>query len=195
MVVDGKAEYGTGSSSLLLERKAGKPVVVLAVIFQHSPYVLIARQTQSIHDLSDKRIMLEPQAIDLDKFKPINDTFGHAVGDLLLHEAAQRMQNCMRQSDTVARIGGDEFVVLLPSLKEDKDAPEVAEKIRHSLNLPFELSGHILSISSSIGVAIYPAHGDNEKELVKNAEIAMYYAKENGRNNVTLYHSGLKDVK
>ena len=133
--------------------------------------------------------------IDLDKFKPINDTFGHAVGDLLLYEAAQRMQSCVRQSDTVARIGGDEFVVLLPSLKEDKDAAEVAEKIRHSLNLPFELSGHTLHISSSIGVAIYPAHGDNEKELVKNADIAMYYAKENGRNNVTLYHSGLKDVK
>jgi diguanylate cyclase (GGDEF)-like protein/PAS domain S-box-containing protein len=133
--------------------------------------------------------------IDLDKFKPINDTFGHAVGDLLLYEAAQRMQSCVRQSDTVARIGGDEFVVLLPSLKEDKDAAEVAEKIRHSLNLPFELSGHTLHISSSIGVAIYPAHGDNEKELVKNADIAMYYAKENGRNNVTLYHSVLKDVK
>jgi len=133
--------------------------------------------------------------IDLDKFKPINDTYGHAVGDLLLYEAAQRMQSCVRQSDTVARIGGDEFVVLLPSLKQDQDAPEVAEKIRHSLNLPFELSGHILHISSSIGVAIYPAHGDNEKELVKNADIAMYYAKENGRNNVTVYHQGLKDVK
>jgi diguanylate cyclase (GGDEF)-like protein/PAS domain S-box-containing protein len=133
--------------------------------------------------------------IDLDKFKPINDTFGHAVGDLLLCEAAQRMQSCVRQSDTVARIGGDEFVVLLPSLKQHQDAPEVAEKIRHALNLPFELSGHILHISSSIGVALYPAHGDSEKELVKHADIAMYYAKENGRNNVTLYHQGLKDVK
>jgi len=133
--------------------------------------------------------------IDLDKFKPVNDTFGHAVGDLLLNEAAQRMQSCVRQSDTVARIGGDEFVVLLPSLKQDQDAQEVAEKIRHALNLPFELSGHTLNISSSIGVAIYPAHGDNENELVKHADIAMYYAKENGRNNVTVYHQGLKDVK
>ena len=133
--------------------------------------------------------------IDLDKFKPVNDIYGHAMGDLLLNEAAQRMQSCVRQSDTVARIGGDEFVVVLPSLKDDQDAQEVAEKIRHSLNLPFELSGHILNISSSIGVAIYPAHGDNEKELVKNADIAMYYAKENGRNNVTLYHRGLKNAK
>lgn len=133
--------------------------------------------------------------IDLDKFKPINDTFGHAVGDLLLNEAAQRMQNCVRQSDTVARIGGDEFVVLLASLKTDQDAQEVAEKIRHSLNQPFKLSGHSLNISSSIGVAIYPVHGDTEKELIKNADLAMYHAKENGRNNVTVYHSGLKDSK
>jgi len=133
--------------------------------------------------------------IDLDKFKPINDTFGHAVGDLLLKEASQRMQSCVRESDTVARVGGDEFVILLASLKHDQDAAEVAEKIRHILNLPFEISGHTLNISSSIGVAIYPAHGENEKELVKHADLAMYYAKENGRNNVTVYHAGLKDSK
>ena len=133
--------------------------------------------------------------IDLDKFKPINDNYGHAVGDLLLKEAAQRMQNCVRESDTVARVGGDEFVVLLASLTQDHDAHEVAEKIRHALNLPFEISGHTLNISSSIGIALYPAHGDNEKELVKHADLAMYYAKENGRNNVTVFHAGLKDSK
>jgi diguanylate cyclase (GGDEF)-like protein/PAS domain S-box-containing protein len=133
--------------------------------------------------------------IDLDKFKPINDNYGHAVGDLLLKDASQRMQSCVRESDTLARIGGDEFVVLLPSIKTEADAEEVAEKIRHALNLPFEISGHMLNISSSIGLAIYPEHGTNETDLVKNADIAMYYAKENGRNNVTFYHEGLKDTK
>jgi diguanylate cyclase (GGDEF)-like protein/PAS domain S-box-containing protein len=133
--------------------------------------------------------------IDLDKFKPINDNYGHAAGDLLLKEAANRMQHCVRESDTVARIGGDEFVVLLASLKHDQDAHEVGEKIRHALNLPFQISGNTLNISSSIGVAIYPEHGDNEKELVKHADLAMYYAKENGRNNVTIFHAGLKDSK
>jgi diguanylate cyclase (GGDEF)-like protein/PAS domain S-box-containing protein len=133
--------------------------------------------------------------IDLDKFKPINDTFGHAVGDMLLKEASQRMQNCVRESDTVARVGGDEFVVLLASLKHDNDAQDIAEKIRHSLNQPFNIAGHTLNISSSIGAALYPAHGDNEKELIKHADLAMYYAKENGRNNVTLYHDGLRDSK
>jgi diguanylate cyclase (GGDEF)-like protein/PAS domain S-box-containing protein len=133
--------------------------------------------------------------IDLDKFKPINDTFGHAVGDLLLKEASQRMQSSVRESDTVARVGGDEFVVLLASLKHDHDARDIAEKIRHILNQPFNISGHTLNISSSIGAALYPAHGDSEKELIKHADLAMYYAKENGRNNVTLYHDGLKDSK
>lgn len=133
--------------------------------------------------------------IDLDKFKPINDNFGHAVGDSLLKEASQRMQSCVRESDTVARVGGDEFVVLLASLNNDQDATDVAEKVRHALNLPFQIAGHTLNISSSIGVAIYPAHGDNEKDLVKNADLAMYFAKENGRNNVTVYHAGLKDSK
>lgn len=133
--------------------------------------------------------------IDLDKFKPVNDTYGHAAGDLLLKETANRMQHCVRESDTVARIGGDEFVVLLASLKHDQDAHEVGEKIRHALNMPFQISGNTLNISSSIGIAIYPAHGDNEKELVKHADLAMYYAKENGRNNVTIYHQGLENSK
>lgn len=133
--------------------------------------------------------------IDLDKFKPVNDTYGHEAGDLLLKDAANRMQGCVRESDTVARIGGDEFVVLLASLKHDQDAHEVGEKIRHALNQPFRISGNTLNISSSIGIAIYPAHGDDEKELVKHADLAMYYAKENGRNNVTVYHQGLKDSK
>lgn len=133
--------------------------------------------------------------IDLDKFKPINDTYGHEGGDFVLQEAAQRMQNCVRQSDTVARLGGDEFVVLLSSLNTDHDAFEVGEKIRHALNQPFNMAGTIMNISSSIGVAIYPEHGEEEKTLVKNADTAMYYAKENGRNNVTIYHAGLSEHK
>jgi diguanylate cyclase (GGDEF)-like protein/PAS domain S-box-containing protein len=133
--------------------------------------------------------------IDLDKFKPINDTFGHEAGDFVLKEAAQRMQSCVRQSDTVARLGGDEFVVLLSSLNADQDAFEVGEKIRHALNLPFEMGSITMKISSSIGVAIYPEHGDDEKSLVKNADTAMYFAKENGRNNVTIYHAGLEKTK
>ena len=125
--------------------------------------------------------------LDLDKFKPINDSYGHAVGDLLLQQVAQRIQACVRESDTVARIGGDEFVVLLRCITHTGDVLNVAEKIRNSLCQPFTLAGHQLEISSSIGVAIYPEHGTDDLTLSKNADHAMYVAKEAGRNRVSLF--------
>lgn len=130
--------------------------------------------------------------LDLDKFKPINDTHGHAVGDLMLQEAAKRMQHCVRESDTVSRLGGDEFVVLLPVIETTHDAMSVAEKIQHALNRPFELAGHTLAISASIGVSIYPDHGNDETVLIKCADIAMYQAKKSGRNTVMLYQPGMQ---
>ena len=130
--------------------------------------------------------------LDLDKFKPINDDLGHHVGDMLLKEAAKRMQSCVRESDTVARIGGDEFVVLLPIIETEQDAVVVAEKIRYALNQPFELVGKRLSISSSTGIVVYPEHGMDETQLIKNADIARYNAKESGRNNVMLFKSDMQ---
>ncbi len=126
--------------------------------------------------------------LDLDNFKPVNDSLGHHVGDMLLRAVAGRMQDCVRESDTVARIGGDEFVVLLPVIEHEEDALRVAEKIRHSLNQPFEIAGgHVLEVSSSTGVVLYPEHGADEVELSRNADNAMYRAKELGRNMVQLY--------
>ena len=125
--------------------------------------------------------------LDLDKFKQINDTLGHDVGDQLLHQAAARMQECVRESDTVARIGGDEFIVLLRAVVDAHDAMVVAEKIRAALNRPFELMPHKLAISCSIGIALYPEHGNDGIELYKHADIAMYQAKEYGRDNVRLF--------
>ncbi len=130
--------------------------------------------------------------LDFDKFKPINDSLGHAVGDLLLQSAAKRMQECMRESDTIARIGGDEFVVLLPNVTGEQDALFVAEKIRLAIEQPFELAGHVLEISTSIGIALYPQHGEDEIELGKHADLAMYYAKQNGRNTVMVYRHDMQ---
>jgi diguanylate cyclase (GGDEF)-like protein/PAS domain S-box-containing protein len=125
--------------------------------------------------------------IDLDKFKPINDELGHAVGDWLLQAVAQRMTEAVRESDTVARIGGDEFAVLLPSIATPQDACNVAEKIRCALNRPFIMGdGVTLAISCSIGVALYPEHGDRERDLLRAADEAMYRAKQGGRNAVEL---------
>ncbi|MBN0989776.1 sensor domain-containing diguanylate cyclase [Amphritea pacifica] len=127
--------------------------------------------------------------VDLDKFKSVNDQLGHEVGDLLLQEVAKRMQDCIRESDTVARIGGDEFLVLLPVINQTNDAVLTAEKIRFVLNSPFIITGHSIENSSSIGLTFYPDHGKNQSSLIRNADIAMYTAKQNGGNSVVTFNS------
>ncbi|MDY0162430.1 sensor domain-containing diguanylate cyclase [Desulfobotulus sp.] len=128
--------------------------------------------------------------LDLDHFKPINDTLGHGVGDRLLQEVAARLWTLLRDSDTAARIGGDEFVILLPEIEKPEDASRVGEKIREGLRLPFEIEGHRLLITASIGIAIYPDHGTNLTELSKKADKTMYHAKESGRDCVRVCGQG-----
>lgn len=115
--------------------------------------------------------------VDLDRFKQVNDTHGHAVGDMLLQAVANRLKGCVRETDTVARIGGDEFVVLLHSIRAADDTDIVVEKIRQVLVQPLRLDGHSLNIQPSIGVARYPDHGTEEKQLFRHADEAMYCAK------------------
>jgi diguanylate cyclase (GGDEF)-like protein len=153
--------------------------------------LFIDRLQQALLIASREKGSLTVLFIDMDEFKPINDSFGHSEGDLVLSRVAQRIKSCLRESDTVARIGGDEFVVLLPTTKTEQDASEVAEKIRHALSMPFEIAKQSLSISSSIGVAIYPEHGSDETMLIKNADAAMYCAKTDGRNNVRIYQPNM----
>jgi diguanylate cyclase (GGDEF)-like protein len=125
--------------------------------------------------------------VDLDRFKPINDAYGHAMGDLLLKEVARRLHCCVRDSDTVARTGGDEFVVLLPSIGSAEDALRVAGKIRQALAETYEFEGCRVDISASIGIAMYPEHGGDAMSLSKSADDAMYRAKDEGRNNVQIF--------
>lgn len=120
--------------------------------------------------------------IDLDRFKAVNDAYGHLVGDRVLVESARRMQACLRTSDTLSRQGGDEFVVLLPEIESPHDAEVVAEKIRAAMAVAFSIDGRELYISSSIGIALYPQHGVDEDSLLRNADDAMYLAKAEGRN-------------
>jgi diguanylate cyclase (GGDEF)-like protein/PAS domain S-box-containing protein len=128
--------------------------------------------------------------LDLDKFKPVNDKLGHQAGDELLRAVAQRLQACVRESDTVARIGGDEFVVLLPSIEAAQDALGVAEKIHAALKLPFALpQGQSVSISSSAGIAIYPEHGRDEAALTSHADAAMYQAKTTGHDKFVVFQA------
>jgi diguanylate cyclase (GGDEF)-like protein/PAS domain S-box-containing protein len=153
--------------------------------------LLIDRLQQALAQARRDNTHLALMYLDLDQFKPVNDTLGHAVGDQLLQEVASRIRGCVREVDTVARIGGDEFVVLLTSSEEQSDAMTVAEKIRAVLNQTFHICGAQLHISSSIGITLYPEHGTREHELLDHADSAMYCAKQSGRNQVRLYEAGL----
>ncbi|MBL1177557.1 EAL domain-containing protein [Pantanalinema sp. GBBB05] len=125
--------------------------------------------------------------LDLDRFKIINDTLGHAIGDQLLQEVAYRLSRCLREGDTVSRWGGDEFTLLLPQINTPEDASKIAQRLIEALKPTFELSGHTLHISSSIGVALYPHDGQDAQTLLKNADAALYRAKDQGRNGYQFY--------
>jgi diguanylate cyclase (GGDEF)-like protein len=129
--------------------------------------------------------------LDLDRFKQINDTLGHEAGDQLLKDVAARLRTCVRDSDTVARLGGDEFVLLLPALDDGKYAATVAQKILAVIAGPFTLIGHEFRITTSIGISTYPQDGLDEQTLTKNADIAMYQAKAEGKNNFQFYSERL----
>lgn len=122
--------------------------------------------------------------IDLDGFKAVNDTWGHAVGDQLLCQVAERLSTCVRESDSLGRLGGDEFMAVLDGLGAPEDAHMIAERIRAALARPFEVAGHHLQLSSSIGISLYPDHGENNQTLIRVADQAMYEAKAQGKNSV-----------
>ena len=125
--------------------------------------------------------------LDLDNFKAVNDSLGHDAGDTLLVETAERLSHCVRRSDTVARTGGDEFVILLSEISVPEGAYEVAEKILASMRRPFMLSGQAFVTPPSIGIALYPEHAENAAMLINRADQAMYRAKRAGRNCIRLY--------
>lgn len=129
--------------------------------------------------------------IDLDHFKKVNDTLGHAAGDQLLKIAAERLSRCVREEDTVARIGGDEFTVVLPNIESAANAEPVVQKILRAFSLPFELSGQEVFVSASIGITVFPDDGDNPDELMKNADTAMYRSKERGRDTFEFFTKSL----
>ncbi len=125
--------------------------------------------------------------LDLDRFKIINDSLGHSAGDLLLQEVAERLARCTRDQDTVARLGGDEFLIVLSNLKDIHDAAVAVERFMDAMTAGFVVQGHSLSISCSLGVSIFPEHGADGETLIKNADAAMYSAKDNGRNNFRFF--------
>ncbi len=134
---------------------------------------------------NDKMVSL--MFIDLDGFKAVNDTMGHDMGDLLLQAVARRLECCLRKSDTVARIGGDEFTCILPNIEQAGDLHIVARKIIKALSTPFELKGQNVCISGSVGASLFPDDSKDAEVLIKNADVAMYRAKTEGKNNYQVY--------
>jgi len=145
------------------------------------------RLEQGIINARRKGDSLAVLFIDLDRFKNINDSLGHHVGDLLLREVSSQMAACIRKGDTLSRLGGDEFVVTLEGLSQAEDAAQVARKIIRALAKPLNVGGHMLNTTCSIGISIYPNDAEDGRELMKNADTAMYHAKERGRNNFQFF--------
>ena len=141
-----------------------------------------------------KRTELAVMFIDLDRFKLVNDTLGHVHGDGLLQQVAARLKDCLRKGDTLARQGGDEFTIVLPELRSRDDARVVADKFIERLQQPFDLGGNQVHISASIGIAIYPEHGESIDELLRNADIAMYQVKDLGKNGHAFYDPSMQDA-
>ncbi len=152
------------------------------------------RMEQALNAARRDHARLALMFIDLDKFKPINDTLGHAAGDFVLKEVATRIGSAIREADTAARIGGDEFVVVLRNIQKQEDALAIAEKIRQAINRPVDMDGRALTVSASIGIACYPEHGADILELSGHADAAMYRAKAAGRDAVALYEKNANET-
>ena len=150
--------------------------------------VTALEQLKLIKNRLDSR-MLAVCFVDLDHFKAINDTLGHAVGDQLLQQVARRISGCLKEGDIVARWGGDEFTLMLQNIRSTKDVSKVAQRVLNNLREPFVFNGQAFRVTTSIGIALAPSHGQDAETLLKNADAAMYDAKHQGRNNYKLYSS------
>ena len=145
------------------------------------------RFNQAIASARRNKQMLAVMFLDLDRFKNVNDSLGHSAGDQLLKDVSRRLSHCVREDDTVARWGGDEFVLLFPDLEQVESAARIAQKVQRALRRPVAIAGHELFITASIGIAIYPNDGDNMDTMLRNADTAMYRVKEQSRDQYQLY--------
>ncbi len=142
----------------------------------------------AIKDAKNNRSKTAILFLDLDKFKSVNDRYGHNVGDLLLQKLTRRLQGCLRESDMVARASGDEFTFILRNIPDDKTIDKISQRIIAAVSTPFKINGIKIVISGSLGISIYPEDGENADHLLQNADQAMYQCKKNNGNMFLFYH-------
>ena len=145
------------------------------------------RIAQAVSLAERNRTRVAVMFLDLDRFKTVNDSLGHSVGDKLLQEVSSRLKSCMRASDTVSRLGGDEFVILMPNVTDPEDVAVTAQKVLDAVARPYNIDGHELVSTPSVGISVYPGDGADVDTLLRNADAAMYHAKETGRNNYQFF--------
>jgi len=155
--------------------------------------LFLDRLTNAISTARRSKERLAVMFLDLDRFKIVNDNLGHDTGDMLLKMVAERLSQCLRESDTLARLGGDEFIVLLPQVDSVATAQKVANKIVSAIKAPFEIDQHELYITASVGIALYPEDGIDAETLIKNADIAMYHTKDQGKNGFNIFTKELSE--
>ncbi|MEM6707248.1 MAG: EAL domain-containing protein [Pseudomonadota bacterium] len=182
--------YGTARD--ITERKEAESVINFQAyhdLLTHLPNraLLKDRLAMAITHARRNKRKLGVMFLDLDRFKIVNDTLGHSMGDRLLKAVAKRLQGCLRRGDTLARFGGDEFMLLLPEVRTQEDIVVIATKILDRLNAPFLIDDHELFVGASIGIAVYPEAGESEEALIQNADIAMYHIKGRGKNGYQFY--------
>ncbi|MGE5467779.1 MAG: EAL domain-containing protein [Ignavibacteria bacterium] len=196
---DGRTTHYVALFSDISERKANEDRIRFLAEHDHltglpNRRLLEARAAQLMASSRRRDAGLALMVIDLDRFKNVNDTLGHAAGDQLLIEVARRLIACVRASDTVVRLGGDEFVVLLEDMHAADDVAGVAAKIRSALNAPIELHDRALHTPPSIGIAIYPDDGDDVETLMRKADTALYQVKVSGRNAWLFYTDAMNEA-
>ncbi len=189
---DGQISHYVAVFSDITERKANEARI--AYLAHHDPLtglpnraLMQDRLSQSLARAHRERTMVGLLFLDLDRFKMINDSLGHHAGDRLLQQVAERVRTCVRDSDTICRQGGDEFIIVLNDMPNTRAPARVAEKILGSLAEPFDVDTHRIGTSFSIGIAVYPNDGRDPESLMKNADTAMYHAKESGRNTFRFF--------